>query len=323
MTSEAYAAIVIERTPAARQRIARTLQIAARGERVGVFGDPEEARRGLESQPNLVACDARDAARIAPLLRETLPFSQLVVWGDPADPTLLNLARGERRFSSLVSWPAHRSAPRPWELLFVASALLRPHQSSADLESLLDCGAQVVRWSVRSTEELARATDSVMAEAARFGLGDSLSERIGGVAHELLMNAVYDAPVDAHGRALYAEDRKAAIQLDEEMAPSVEFGIDGTRACLQVRDPFGRLTREHVFEGIVRGVRASGRSNRAVLSTDNGGAGLGIYRTFRASAVTLFRVRSSVSTQATSVFDLDLSPRELRGMSSSVHFLES
>ena len=323
MTSDSYAAVVIERKPAARRRIARTLQAAADGERVGVFEDVDAARAGLEAQPTLIGCDAQDAPRLASLLRETLPFSHLLVWGDPANPTLLNLARGEQRFSSLISWPAHRSAPRAWELLYVASTLFRPSHDATGLETLLDCGAHVVRWSVRSTEELVRATDSVVAAAAKFELSESLSERIGSVAHELLMNALYDAPVDSRGLSLYAEDRKAEVRLDEESAATIAFGIDGTHACLEVVDPFGRLTREHVFEGIVRGVRASGRNRREVLSTENGGAGLGIYRTFRSSAVSLFTVRPAVSTRATTIFDLDLSPRELRGLSSSVHFIET
>jgi len=39
------------------------------------------------------------------------------------------------------------------------------------------------------------------------------------LAHELLMNAMYDAPVDVQGRPKYAHDRKQSITLDPEEAP--------------------------------------------------------------------------------------------------------
>jgi hypothetical protein len=69
----------------------------------------------------------------------------------------------------------------------------------------------------------------------------------GELAHELLMNAMYDAPVDAQGRPKYAADRKADIRLTDSERPSVRVATDGSRLVLQVRDPFGRLERRHVF----------------------------------------------------------------------------
>ena len=50
------------------------------------------------------------------------------------------------------------------------------------------------------------------------------------LAHELLMNAMYDAPTDSRGRPRYSYDRKQDIVLDEGEVPTLRLGTDGAPA---------------------------------------------------------------------------------------------
>ena len=43
-----------------------------------------------------------------------------------------------------------------------------------------------------------------------------IADNIGEVVHELITNAMYDAPVDAGGHPRYAHDRTAPIELSAE-----------------------------------------------------------------------------------------------------------
>src|SRR6185503_8788197 len=97
-----------------------------------------------------------------------------------------------------------------------------------------------------------------------------IAEMFGELAHELLMNAMYDAPVDLRGAAKYAGDRKADISLADAEMPRVRIGTDGSRLVFQIRDPFGRLERRHVVDGLARGL-AGGEMDQS-----HGGAGLGM-----------------------------------------------
>jgi hypothetical protein len=117
-----------------------------------------------------------------------------------------------------------------------------------------------------------------------------------------------------HGRPKYALDRKADIRLADEERPSVRLATDGTKLVLQVRDPFGRLERKHVFEGLARGL-AGGE-----MDSSHGGAGLGMLVCHNSSSAMFFDVARGRHTEATAVFELDMNLRELRTQAKSVHF---
>jgi hypothetical protein len=128
------------------------------------------------------------------------------------------------------------------------------------------------------------------------------------------MNAMYDAPADAHGRPRYAGDRKADIVLADHERPVVRIATDGTRLALQVRDPFGRLERRHVVDGLARGL-AGGE-----LDESHGGAGLGMMVCHNASTAMFFDVAPGRHTEVTALFELDMNLREFRTQAKSLHF---
>ena len=63
----------------------------------------------------------------------------------------------------------------------------------------------------------AKIQDFVAALAVPKRIGEMFAE----LGHELIMNAMYDAPVDSFGQPKFAHDRKAAIALAEVERPVV------------------------------------------------------------------------------------------------------
>jgi len=82
---------------------------------------------------------------------------------------------------------------------------------------------------------------------------------------------------------------------------------------IQVRDPFGRLERHHVFEGLARGL--TGEMDRS-----HGGAGLGMTVCHNASSALFFDVSPGRHTDVTAMFELDQNLREFRTQARSLHF---
>jgi hypothetical protein len=182
------------------------------------------------------------------------------------------------------------------------------------LTAYLDWGAAAIELEVRTTAERDAAVARIQEFVGTLAVPKRVAEMFGELTHELVMNAMYDAPVDAHGRAKYAGDRKSDIMLDEAEHATVRIGTDGSRLVLQVRDPFGRLERRHVFDGLARGL-AGGEMDQS-----HGGAGLGMMVCHNASSAMFFDVARGRHTEVTALFDLDLNLREFRTQARSLHF---
>ena len=116
------------------------------------------------------------------------------------------------------------SPPRAWEVLH-GRAPLRAVATSRRRSLRISTGA-----SRRSTSTCARRRIAIArSRRSRLFVGalqlpKRVAEMFGELAHELLMNAMYDAPVDAHGTPKYAADRKADIQLADDEQPTVRIG---------------------------------------------------------------------------------------------------
>jgi hypothetical protein len=204
------------------------------------------------------------------------------------------------------------SAPRAWEILMVARRMVGA--SPAPLAGYLDWGFVHAEYDVRATADRDAAVAKIQEFVGALQLPKRVAEMFGELAHELLMNAMYDAPADAQGRPKYAADRKADIRLADNERPAVRVATDGTRLVLQVRDPFGRLERRHVFDGLARGL-AGGEMDQS-----HGGAGLGMMVCHNSSSAMFFDVVRGRSTEVTALFELDMNLRELRTQAKSLHF---
>jgi hypothetical protein len=205
------------------------------------------------------------------------------------------------------------SAPRAWEVLMLARRFASPG-GPPPIAAYLDWGFSAMEVEVRTTADRDAAVAQIQSFVNTLGVPKRVAEMFGELGHELVMNAMYDAPVDQHGRPKYALDRKADIRLLDDERPSVRIATDGSKLVLQVRDPFGRLERKHVFEGLARGL-AGGE-----MDSSHGGAGLGMMVCHNASSALFFDVSRGRHTEVTAVFELDMNLRELRTQAKSLHF---
>lgn len=208
------------------------------------------------------------------------------------------------------------SAPRAWEVVMLARRLAG-HAATPPLSAYLDWGFSTVELEVGSTADRDAAVARLQEFVAALQVPKRVAEMFGELGHELIMNAIYDAPVDAAGRPKYASDRKADVRLSDSERPAVRVATDGTKLVLQVRDPFGRLERRHVFDALARGL-AGGEMDQT-----HGGAGLGMMVCHNASSALLFDVARGRHTEVTALFELDMNLRELRTSAKSLHFWSS
>ena len=117
---------------------------------------------------------------------------------------------------------------------------------------------------------------------------------------EMLMNALYDAPVDARGRHIFAEvpARERVAQRTAQHAV-VQHACDGRWLAVSVRDAFGSLERRTLMRHLDKGLHAAQQIDRKV-----GGAGLGLYLMAMSSTALHFHVLPGIATEALCLFDL-------------------
>ena len=297
-------AVVLERNPLVARKVVRLL--ASAGVTATAVEDPAQlALDGVE----LLFADAFDGELVADAAQQSTVRG--VLW--TAEPLRRALKFLETPgLDHILARRDFESAPRGRELVMTARRLAGA-APAAPLAAYLDWGHAALEVPVRGSAD----RDAAVAQIQDFVTGLHAPRRVvemfGELAHELIMNAVYDAPVDAEGCAPHAHDRKAHVVLAPAAQPRVTVASDGTRLVLQVRDPFGRLGRRHVVDGLARGL-AGGE-----MDASNGGAGLGFMLVHHAATAMFFDVAPGRSTEVTALFELDLNLRELRTAPRSLH----
>jgi hypothetical protein len=196
----------------------------------------------------------------------------------------------------------------------VLRRLLRSGDEPPKFAWYLDWGFTGFQERVIDSAARDRVVDKVQRFAIHIGVRKAVADAFAELAHELLMNAMYDAPVDADGNHKYARDRKANLSLPAEEQPTLRLASDGTRLAIQVSDPFGGLERHHVFDGLARGL-AGGQQDRG-----HGGAGLGIAMCHNATAAMFYDVGRGRRTDATGLIDLEMSQRDFKTQPKSIHY---
>lgn len=299
-------AVIFERNKLVGRRVARSF--AATGASSTTIDDPEQLVAAVATA-DVVCADAFDGDLVAEQVRAR-PGLRGVLWtAEPIRRALKYLA--ESPIDHVLARKDFETPPRAWEVLMVARRLATAvHPPFA---AFFDWGATTIELAVRSTADRDAAVARIQDFVAALAVPKRVAEMFGELGHELIMNAMYDAPVDANGRPKYAGDRKATIVLDDHERPTVRLGTDGGRLALQVRDPFGRLERRHVVDGLARGLAGE-------MDTSRGGAGLGMTVCHNAASAIIFDVARGRHTEVTALFELDLNLREFRTQAKSLQF---
>jgi hypothetical protein len=146
-----------------------------------------------------------------------------------------------------------------------------------------------------------RAIEAAASAAEAAGLRRHVRQAISQVCEELLMNALYDAPVDDRGRAMFAEvSPHERVHMRSPRPVSIRFAHDDTGFAIAVRDRFGRLAKNTVASYLAKCLRAApGEQIDRKLT----GAGLGLYVVASSAASLVINVAHDVATEVVCRFD--------------------
>jgi PEGA domain len=169
------------------------------------------------------------------------------------------------------------------------------------LEKMVPWGTKIHSTLVGDYQEKSLCIAQISEFAEMMGVRRKYRESIEQSVDEMLMNALYDAPVDEQGRPIFSEiPTKTRISLRVEQKVVVQYTCDGKSFAVSVRDAFGTLERSTILRYLHKCLHAEQQIDRKT-----GGAGLGLYLIANNSSQILFNVLPGVATEVLSRFDLD------------------
>lgn len=175
------------------------------------------------------------------------------------------------------------------------------------LEKMIQWGTQIHNQLVGDYQEKSLAISQVSEFAELMGVRRKYRESIEQCIDEMLMNALYDAPVDENGQPLFSEiPTKTRISLRVEQKVVVQYACDGKRFAVSVRDAFGTLERATVLRYLHKCLHSEQQIDRKV-----GGAGLGLYLMVNSATAVFFNVLPGVATEVVCIFDLEMPKMQL------------
>ncbi len=122
---------------------------------------------------------------------------------------------------------------------------------------------------------------------------------ISNAVDELVMNAMFDAPVDPLGKQIYlTTSRNTVLTLKDRSVVEMSVAYDGDYVGISAVDQWGSLDKQKLFEHLSR---RYAKEEYRVKST-SAGAGIGLATVFRTGGSFLFACEKGVRTEVTTFF---------------------
>jgi hypothetical protein len=271
------------------------------GNALATAGVEVEHHETLPAEPGEVALFVVDRAareEAAERLRDV--SAPVVVVGDDLDDDGLITLMLEAPVSHLVKDPGDRELGITSEKLVTGDVF--------GLEKYLDADARTGERVVSNDREKRAAIAEISAWAEATGARTPIVHRLASVIDELLMNALHDAPRESRPVISLTDDNRRAV---------VRWGSDDHSLAISVSDRFGALRQRDVIDHVRRARDDRGRPNPA--TTDEPGAGLGLYLVLANVASLIVNVDPGHQTEVVCLFDL--ARREQRAVTSGVRSL--
>ena len=182
--------------------------------------------------------------------------------------------------------------------------------STHALGNFLSARGTVQTVVLTNTNQKQEAAEAVRQFLISAKIPARISNMIANAVDELLMNALFDAPCDAFGKALYSStSRNESRELKPNEQVKMSIGFDGFYVGISVADSYGSVDRNRLLNHVSMNYRDQDYKMRL----GQAGAGLGIATVFNSGATLIYHCEAQVKTEATLLYRACSSYREFKG----------
>lgn len=299
---------------------ASVLRVAGTGAEIIGVTDARSAVAVLRTTTpiDILVCNS-PASEVFSAARELTPSTRTILVTENTMEQYSKLLGGAE--DVLVDHVVANRIPLTWtinELRVTIQKILR--KDIFGVEKYLAPATPIQELIVKGSADRESFNTKVMNFAEDNRLGQYMAKLVFGITEELLMNAIYDAPV-AGGRHHYGDlPRTTSVELRPSEYSRLHFGCDGSVFGIAVADPFGALTRQKLFQYLKKVLRRTDSSN--LIDTKKGGAGLGLFKILYSSHSLICNVEANKQTEVMALIDIQHQVRDFSKMARSVHYFE-
>lgn len=176
------------------------------------------------------------------------------------------------------------------------------------LDKIVPAGTEIRAHAVRHYEDKRRAMAAIAALVDATPAARKYRDAIEQSVDEMVMNALYAAPVDEAGKHVFAGvPARVRVMQRTQQVVQVAYACDGNQLAISVRDAYGTLERDVLLRYLYKCIHSTEKVDRKA-----GGAGLGLYLMMSTAAAVYFHRVPGVATEVICVFDLEATKQTLQ-----------
>lgn len=286
-----------------KQQLIAKMSLGGTGVLLDTATTVEEGKAKLETTTyDLIVFDPANL-ELANIAREKNPKIGLVLMTSDQVPTYLPALKALSSTPHVVS---RDEADRTFTVKNIATTVTKIlTKDFFGLEKYLNFGVDVQTLPVVGSKQRADVSAGVLAHFEKLGVRRANRDRIASVLEEMLMNAIYDAPVDKEGKSLYNHlPRTVDFSLKPEEQGMVRFATDGMLIAVSVQDPFGSLKGSIILKYLEANYGGTAADMNA--QEGKGGAGRGLHQIVENSDLVVFNVDPGKKTEAIALFNVEV-----------------
>lgn len=204
----------------------------------------------------------------------------------------------------------------PEDFIITVTKLL--HGQVFGLQKYFPWGVTLYNMEVGSYQDKIKALDVLNAYAELAGARGPVRDRMALVSEEMIINALYHAPVDANGTPLYRHlARKELSKQVFDKKVKVACASNGQHFAIAVRDAYGTLEKDTVVKFLSKGT-----SKHLEPEQRESGAGLGLVTALKNANKLVFNLVPGSGSEVIALFDLELLAQGRSGVRSVHIFTE-
>jgi hypothetical protein len=172
-------------------------------------------------------------------------------------------------------------------------------RNANDLEDFLGERGGVQYLKIEHSDQKQEVAEAVRQYLMQGKIPPRIANIIANSVDEVIMNAIFDAPTDDFGRALYtATERSQSRVLTGREVSLMKIGFDGHYVGVSVIDQWGSLDRARLLHH----VSINYKDSDYTVKQGQAGAGLGLATIFQGGATLIYECTSRQQTKVTLIY---------------------
>lgn len=170
---------------------------------------------------------------------------------------------------------------------------------SMSIERFFSANAKIQKIKINRSALKQAIVESLKNHLVEIGFKMRAAALIASAADEIIMNAIFDAPIDEAGKYIHLQTpRSKDIMLDPKNTVEFSVAFDGRTLGISVNDQYGSLDKKK----LLRHISKSYESDEFKVKTSVAGAGIGLANVYRNCAGIVFECEQGIRTQVTILY---------------------